>query len=45
MVTGETTTEAVTRLSRAEKTEMWAQDRVSVFRAAVTKCHKLGNLK
>ena len=30
MVTGEVTAEAVTRLSKAEKTEVWAQARVSV---------------
>ena len=37
MVTGSTTAEAVTRLSKAEKTEVWAQARVSDSRAAVTK--------
>ena len=45
MVTGEVTAEAVTRLSKAEKTEVWAQARVSVSRAAVTKHSKLGDLK
>ena len=37
MVTGGGTAEAVTSLSKAEETEVWTEDRVSVFRAAVTK--------
>ena len=45
MVTGRGTAEAVTSLSKAEETEVWAQDRVSVSRAAVTKRRKLGELK
>ena len=45
MVTGEGTAEAATSLSKAEKTEEWAQARVSVSSAAVTKHHKLGDLK
>ena len=45
MVTGQVTAEAVTRLSKAEKTEVWAQARVSVSRAAVTKYCKLGDFK
>ena len=45
MVTGEGTAEAVTSLSKAEETEVWAQARVSVSRAAVTKHYKLGDLK
>ena len=45
MVTGGGTAEAVTILSKAEETEVWAQDRLSVSRAAVTKHCKLGNLK
>ena len=45
MVTGGGTAEAVTSLSKAEKTEGWAQARVSVYRAAVTKHLKLGDLK
>ena len=43
MVTGETTTEAVTRLNKAEKTEVWTQARASVFSDAVTKHHKLSD--
>ena len=39
------TAEAVTRLSKAEKTEVWAQARVSVSKAAVTKYYKLGDFK
>ena len=45
MVTGGGTAEPVTSLSKAEKTEEWAQARVSVSRAAVTKHHKPGDLK
>ena len=45
MVTGGVTEEAVRSLSKAEKTEVWAQARVSVSRAAVTKHCKLGDLK
>ena len=45
MVTGGGTAEAVTSLSKAEETEVWAQARVSVSRAAVTKHRKLGDLK
>ena len=45
MVTGGATAEAVRSLSKAEETEVWAQDRVSVSRAAVTKHCKLGDLK
>ena len=45
MVTGGVTEEAVRSLSKAEKTEVWAQARVSVSRAAVTKHRKLGDLK
>ena len=43
MVTGGATAEAVRSLSKAEETEVWAQDRVSVSRAAVTKHCKLGD--
>ena len=42
MVSGGGTAEAVTSLSKAEETEVWAQARVSVSRAAVTKHCKLG---
>ena len=45
MVTGRVTAEAVTRLSKAGKSEMWTQARVSVSRTAVTKHCKLGDLK
>ena len=45
MVTGGVTAEAVRSLSKAEEAEVWAQDRVSVSRAAVTKRCKLGDLK
>ena len=45
MVTGGVTEEVVRSLSKAEKTEVWAQARVSVSRAAITKYHKLGDLK
>ena len=45
MVTGGVAEEAVRSLSKAEKTEVWAQARVSVSRAGVTKHHKLGDLK
>ena len=45
MVTGGATAEAVRSLSKAEETEVWAQDRVSVSRVAVTKHCKLGDLK
>ena len=45
MVTGGATAEAVRSLSKAEETEVWTQDRVSVSRAAVTKHCKLGDLK
>ena len=44
-VTGEVTAEVVTRLSKAEKAEVWAQARVSVSRAAVIKHCKLGDFK
>ena len=43
MVTGGATAEAIRSLSKAEETEVWAQDRVSVSRAAVTKHCKLGD--
>ena len=43
MVTGGATAEAVRCLSKAEETEVWAQDRVSVSRAAVTEHCKLGD--
>ena len=43
MVTGEATEEAVRSLSKAEKTEVWAQPRVSVSRAAVSQYRKLGD--
>ena len=45
MVTGGATAEAVRNLSKAEETEVWAQDRVSVSRATVTKhcCNKAPN--
>ena len=45
MVTGGVTAEVVRSLSKVEKMEVWAQARVSVSRAAVTKNHKLGDLK
>ena len=45
MVTGGVTAEAIPGLSKAEETEVWAQARVSVSRAAVTKHCKLGDLK
>jgi len=45
MVTRGATEEAVRSLSKAEKTEVWAQARVSVSRAAVTKYCKLGDFK
>ena len=45
MFTGDMTADAIRSLSKAEKTEVWAQARVSVSRAAVTKHHKLGDLK
>ena len=45
MVTGGVTGEAIPGLSKAEKTEVWAQARVLVSRAVVTKHCKLGNLK
>lgn len=45
MVTGGGIAEAVTSLSKAEETEVWAQARISVSRAAVTKHCKLGDLK
>ena len=45
MVTGGVTGEAIPGLSKAEKTEVWAQVRISVSRAAVTKYCKLGDLK
>ena len=45
MVTGGGTAEAVTSLSKAEEIEVWAQARVSVSRAAVTKHCKLGDFK
>ena len=45
MVTGGVTGEAIPGLSKAEKTEMWTQARVSASRAAVTKYCQLGDLK
>ena len=45
MVTGGVTAEAIPGLSKAEKTEVWAQAKVSASRAAVTKYCKLGDLK
>ena len=45
MVTGGATAEEVRSLSKAEETEVWTQDRVSVSRAAVTKHCKLSDLK
>ena len=45
MVTGGVTEEVIRNLSKAEETEVWAQARVSVSRAAVTKHRKLGDLK
>ena len=45
MVTGGATAEAVRSLSKAEETEVWTQDRISVSRAAVTKHYELGELK
>ena len=45
MVTGGATAEAIRSLSKAEETEVGAQARVSVSRAAITKYHKLGDLK
>ena len=44
-VTGGVTAEAVRSLSKAKKTEVWAQARVSVSRAAVSQYCKLGDLK
>ena len=43
MVTGGVTEEAVRSLSKAEKTEVWAQARVSVSKAAVSQHRKLGD--
>ena len=45
MVTGGVTEEVIRNLSKAEETEVWAQARVSVSRAAVNKHRKLGDLK
>ena len=45
MVTGGVTAEAIPGLSKAEKTEVWVQAKVSTSRAAVTKYCKLGDLK
>ena len=45
MVTGGGTAQAVRNLSKAEETEVWAQARVSVSRAAVTKSCRLGDFK
>ena len=45
MFTGGVTVEKIRSLIEAEKTEVWAQARVSVSRAGVTKHHKLGDLK
>ena len=45
MVTGRAAAEEVRSLSKAEETEVWTQDRVSVSRAAVTKHCELGDLK
>ena len=39
------TEETIPGLSKAEKTEVWAQAKVSASRAAVTKYCKLGDLK
>ena len=43
MVTGAVTEEAVRSLSKAETTEVWAQARDSVSRAAVSQHQKLGD--
>ena len=43
MVTGGVTEETVRSLGKAEGTEVWAQARVSVSRAAVSQHHKLGD--
>ena len=43
MVTGGVTEEAVRSLSKAEETEVWAQVRDSVSRAAVSQHRKLGD--
>ena len=43
MVTGGVTEEAVRSLSKAETTEVWAQARDSVSRAAVSQHHKQGD--
>ena len=45
MVPGGVTEEAVRNLNKTEETEVWAQARVSVSRAAVTKYCKLGDIK
>ena len=45
MVTGGVTEEAARSLSKAEETEVGAQARVSVSRAAIAKYYKLGDLK
>ena len=45
MVTGRAAAEEVRSLSKAEETEVWTQDRVSVSKAAVTKHCELGDLK
>ena len=45
MVTGGVTGEAIPGLSKAEKTEVWAQARVSVSKTAVIKYCKLGDFK
>jgi len=43
MVTRGVTEEAVRSFSKAETTEVWAQARDSVSRAAVSQHHKLGD--
>ena len=45
MVTGGAIAEAVRSLSKVEETEVWAQSRVPVSIAAITKHCKLGDLK
>ena len=45
MVTGGVTAEAVTRLSKDEKSEVWTQARVSVSSVAITKYCELSDFK
>ena len=45
MVTGGVTEEVIRNLSKAEETEVWAQARVPVSRAAATKYRKPGDIK